>query len=228
MTKQKKASSKKEQRRLAIERRRALTQKEREEKSESISEHLISLMGEPRYRNVKTIFSYRGTWEEANVDAFNRWAERQGYRVAYPVSLPRGIMKAAVPADENSWHRAAYDILEPVTETAQILGKEDIDLIIVPCVAFDPQGNRCGHGAGYYDRFMAGMAPEALVMAAFEAQKTDSLVTEKTDLPIRTIVTEKGVRRSFSWILTRRISLRKLKLFWINMCGRIWLHTAGT
>lgn len=155
---------------------------------------MISLMGESKYRNVKTIFSYRGTWEEVNVDPFNRWAERQGYRVAYPISLPHGIMKAAVPADDNSWHRAAYDILEPIMETAQFLEPEDIDLIIVPCVAFDPQGNRCGHGAGYYDRFMTRMAQEALVMVAFEAQKIETLMTEKTDLPIPTIVTENGVR----------------------------------
>ena len=185
---------KKQQRRLATARRRALTQQERDEKSERISERMISLMGESKYRNVKTIFSYRGTWEEVNVDPFNRWAERQGYRVAYPISLPHGIMKAAVPADDNSWHRAAYDILEPIMETAQFLEPEDIDLIIVPCVAFDPQGNRCGHGAGYYDRFMTRMAQEALVMVAFEAQKIETLMTEKTDLPIPTIVTENGVR----------------------------------
>ena len=78
-------------------------------------------------------------------------------------------------------------------EKAEILEPEEIDLVIVPCVAFDAHGNRCGHGAGYYDRFMTRMAPEALVMAAFEAQKFDELATEKTDIPIRTIVTEAGV-----------------------------------
>ncbi len=179
-----------EQRKLATDRRRALTQAERDEKSRVISERLIGLLGEPRYSKVHTIFSYRATWEEVNVDMFNAWAEAQGYRVAYPISLPHGIMKAAVPENENSWHRAVYDILEPIAEQSEILKPEEIDLIIVPCVAFDAQGNRCGHGAGYYDRFMVRMAPEALVMAAFEAQRLEKLVTEETDLPIRTIVTE--------------------------------------
>ena len=186
---------KKQQRGLTIERRRALTQEERDEKSRAICDLLIKLIKDPRYSGVRTIFSYRGTWDEVNVDAFNDWAERQGYRVAYPISLPKGIMKAAVPAEENAWHRAAYGILEPVMENSKILEPEDIDLVIVPCVAFDEYGNRCGHGAGYYDRFMTRMAPEALVMAAFEAQKFDELATEKTDIPIRTIVTEKGVIR---------------------------------
>ena len=181
---------KKQQRKLATARRRALTQEERDEKSRVISNKLISLMGAPKYSNVKTIFSYRGTWEEVNVDALNDWAQERGCRVAYPISLPHGIMKAAVPANKESWHRSAYAILEPIMETAQILEPEDIDLVIVPCVAFDSQGNRCGHGAGYYDRFLTRMQPEALVMVAFEAQRIETLMTEKTDLPIPTIVTE--------------------------------------
>jgi 5-formyltetrahydrofolate cyclo-ligase len=186
---------KKQQRGLAIERRRALTQEERDEKSREICDILTRLIKEPRYSRVRTIFSYRGTWEEVNVDAFNNWAESQGYRVAYPISLPRGIMKAAVPADETAWHRAAYDIYEPDPETSGILEPEEIDLVIVPCVAFDTEGGRCGHGAGYYDRFLTRMAPEALVMAAFEAQKIKRLIREKTDQPVPVIVTETGVIR---------------------------------
>ena len=189
----KEVTDKKQQRKLAVERRRALTQEERDEKSRVISDLLIKLIKDPRYREVRTVFSYRGTWEEVNVDAFNSWAEEQGYRIAYPISLPHGIMKAAVPAEKEAWHRAAYGILEPVMEKSEILEPEDIDLVIVPCVAFDGYGNRCGHGAGYYDRFMTQMIPEALVMVAFEAQKLEKLVTEKTDLPVRTIVTEEGV-----------------------------------
>ncbi len=186
---------KKQQRRLAIERRRALTQEERDEKSRAICDLLIKHIKDPRYSEVRTIFSYRGTWDEVNVDAFNNWAEVQGYRVAYPISLPNGIMKAAVPAEENAWHRAAYGILEPVMENSKILDPEDIDLVIVPCVAFDDHGNRCGHGAGYYDRFMACMPPESLIMVAFEAQRSEKLITEETDIPVPTIVTETGITR---------------------------------
>ena len=186
---------KKQQRRLAIERRRALTQEERDEKSRAICDLLIKHIKDPRYSEVRTIFSYRGTWDEVNVDAFNNWAEVQGYRVAYPISLPNGIMKAAVPAEENAWHRAAYGIFEPVMENSKILEPGDIDLVIVPCVAFDDHGNRCGHGAGYYDRFMACMPPESLIMVAFEAQRSEKLITEETDIPVPTIVTETGITR---------------------------------
>ena len=187
--------NKKQQRKLAVDRRRALTQDERDEKSRVICDILTRLIKEPRYSEVRTIFSYRGTWDEVNVDAFNDWAEVQGYRVAYPISLPKGIMKAAVPAEENAWHRAAYGILEPVMENSKILEPGDIDLVIVPCVAFDEYGNRCGHGAGYYDRFMACMSSESLIMVAFEAQRLEKLITEETDIPVPTIVTETGITR---------------------------------
>ena len=187
--------NKKQQRKLAVDRRRALTQDERDEKSRVICDILTRLIKEPRYSEVRTIFSYRGTWEEVNADAFNDWAEVQGYRVAYPISLPKGIMKAAVPAEENAWHRAAYGILEPVMKNSKILEPRDIDLIIVPCVAFDEHGNRCGHGAGYYDRFMTCMSPESLIMVAFEAQRLEKLITEETDIPVPTIVTETGITR---------------------------------
>ena len=187
--------NKKQQRKLAVDRRRALTQDERDEKSRVICDILTRLIKEPRYSEVRTIFSYRGAWDEVNVDAFNDWAEVQGYRVAYPISLPKGIMKAAVPAEENAWHRAAYGILEPVMKNSKILEPRDIDLIIVPCVAFDEHGNRCGHGAGYYDRFMTCMSPESLIMVAFEAQRLEKLITEETDIPVPTIVTETGITR---------------------------------
>ena len=89
----KEATDKKQQRRLAVERRRALTQGERDEKSRTICDLLFELIKDPRYSEVRTIFSYRGTWDEVNVDAFNNWAEVQGYgpryrAIASPIRFP--------------------------------------------------------------------------------------------------------------------------------------------
>ena len=184
---------KKAQRKLAAARRRSLTQEERIQKSGDICRHLEKLFAGPEFRKAETVFSYRAMPEEANVDSFNRLLEQSGRKVAYPVSLPNGIMKAAVPRGEEAWRSGAYGIAEPDPARSEILLPEQVDVVLVPCVAFDRTGNRCGHGAGYYDRFLEHCRPETiLVMIAFDIQELDSVATEETDRRIPRIVTESG------------------------------------
>ena len=182
---------KNKQRKEALSRRRALTPGQREEKSAAICEILSSL---PGIRQARTIFSYRATYDEVILDLFNQWAVREGKEVSYPISLPHGIMKAAVPEDADAWEKGAYDILSPVKERSKIVRPEEIDVIIVPCVAFDREGRRCGHGAGYYDRYLPLCKKNVLtVLAAFQAQEMKEVAAEETDYPMKVIVTESGI-----------------------------------
>lgn len=184
---------KKAQRKLAIARRRSLTREERILKSEEICRHLEDLFAGPEFQKAGTVFSYRAMPEEANVDSFNRQLEQSGWKAAYPVSFPNGIMKAAVPRGEDAWRRGAYEIAEPDPERSEILLPEQVDVVLVPCVAFDREGDRCGHGAGYYDRFLEVCRPDAiLVMIAFDIQELEQVATEETDRRIPCIVTESG------------------------------------
>ena len=190
------AVRKAQQRRDAIRRRRALTQAERDEKSAAICRHLQELFAGDEFAGVKTVFSYRATWEEANVDAFNTWAQERGICVAYPRSLPGGIMKALVPCGRKDWKQGAYGIWEPAEERSEPVDPEKFDAILVPCVSFDRKGNRCGHGAGCYDRYLPRCREDGkAVLIAFDVQETGALVTEATDVPIRLAVTESGVKR---------------------------------
>ena len=184
---------KKEQRKIIAARRRKLTQEECAEKSRAICQNLEAVFTKTEYVNVRTVFSYRAMPEEANVDSFNERLEKSGRKVAYPISLPQGIMKAAVPHGKDAWRRGAYGIAEPDMDRSEILLPEQVDMILVPCVAFDRQGNRCGHGAGYYDRFLALCRPETiLIMIAFDIQELERIATEGTDCRIPRIVTESG------------------------------------
>lgn len=82
--------------------------------------------------------------------------------------------------------QGSFNIMEPTgddTVEASIL-----DLIIVPGVAFDRQGNRCGRGKGYYDRFLA-KTQAVTIAVCFDCQLVDSLPTEPHDIASQHVVT---------------------------------------
>ncbi len=95
----------------------------------------------------------------------------------------------------KSWKElsiGSYGILEPRTEKIRKTRVEDIDLIIVPGVAFDKKGNRIGHGKGYYDRLL-DKTNATKIGLAFEFQLLKEIPTDKHDLPIDILITEKRI-----------------------------------
>lgn len=72
------------------------------------------------------------------------------------------------------------------------------DVLIVPLVAFDDDGNRLGYGGGFYDRTLQALRqsrPVVVIGLAFEAQRAEALPLEPTDQPLDFIVTEEKIRR---------------------------------
>ena len=89
-----------------------------------------------------------------------------------------------------------WGILEPDPSRWGEPGKEipehELDLIMVPGVAFDLQGGRLGNGAGYYDRLLQKVRPETQLTAiCYESQLFDHIVMEKHDVYMNAIITEK-------------------------------------
>ena len=89
---------------------------------------------------------------------------------------------------------ARMGIREPVKGTP--VPMSDIDLVILPGLAFDPFGNRLGRGKGFYDRFLAHKDYGAVSCAlAMEEQFVESVPTGPHDMPIDILVTDVQVRR---------------------------------
>ncbi|GAH31629.1 unnamed protein product, partial [marine sediment metagenome] len=77
---------------------------------------------------------------------------------------------------------------------------EDIDLIIIPGVAFDLSGNRIGRGFGYYDNFLRKIHNSTKIIAlAFEMQIVKKIPNDKNDIPVNKIITEKKVINSIEY-----------------------------
>lgn len=112
-----------------------------------------------------------------------RWAKSK------QVYLPRvvGDDMDAIKYTPGTLQSGSFNILEPTGN--QIIPPSKLDLIIVPGVAFDRKGNRCGRGRGYYDKFLA--RTKAITIAVcFDCQLVDNLPVEPHDIPAKFVVTQ--------------------------------------
>lgn len=176
------------QRKLCTKSRRELTPEQRAKYSAALSKHLTEL---PEVQKATHIFSYMSMPDEVDLTAFHKWAEEHGKILSYPISMEHGHMEAYTLGKEPVWKCGKYDIREPDPEHSTLRAPEDFDVILVPCVGFDADGGRIGHGAGYYDRYIDRAPRACRVCIAFEAQKLDKVVEEDTDMPMNYAVTEK-------------------------------------
>ncbi|MBQ9331473.1 MAG: 5-formyltetrahydrofolate cyclo-ligase, partial [Oscillospiraceae bacterium] len=185
------------QRKQALSARRALSPSQREEAGRAVCAKLTETVQNLRTeKEIRCIFSYAAAWDEVNVDAFNRWAEEEGMQVAFPLCRNDGGLEART-ADSGVGFACmlkpgAFGIREPKEDCSRPVGPEDIDLVVVPCVAFDGQGGRIGHGKGFYDRYLPQLRPDAeKILVAFEAQRLPEIKMDRNDFPIYRIITEK-------------------------------------
>lgn len=104
-------------------------------------------------------------------------------------------MRFAPLADGAGLRRNRWGIHEP--EGSGISGRW-LDLVLVPCVAFDARGDRLGMGAGFFDRHFSFLAHRGawrrprLVGLAYDLQRVDSLAAAAWDVPLWSIVTERA------------------------------------
>ena len=84
----------------------------------------------------------------------------------------------------------AYRIMEP-DDNCDKLQHENIDIVIIPLVAFDNSGTRLGYGGGYYDRLLKNMQKTKKIGIAFSLQQLDSIERENHDVKLDMVITEK-------------------------------------
>lgn len=111
------------------------------------------------------------------------------HRYVFPLCLPEHQLRFhQICNPGQDMEPGAMGIPAPAAHTPAV-EPEEIDLLIVPGVAFTRAGERLGYGGGYYDRYMPRCTRAQIIALAFDEQLVDTLPTESHDLRIPTIIT---------------------------------------
>lgn len=106
--------------------------------------------------------------------------------------LPRvnGVNLDILPYDKSRLRLGAFHIEEPQGD--DVADVSEIEMIVVPAVAYDRKGNRVGRGKGYYDRLLA-TSRAVKVGVAYDFQMVDEIDAEPHDVRVDVVITERGV-----------------------------------
>jgi 5-formyltetrahydrofolate cyclo-ligase len=120
---------------------------------------------------------------------------------ACPVVVPYCDENMIIPIrifSRNDLELGRFGILEPkqnIRNNPQYhVIPEQLDVVIVPGLAFDRSGNRLGRGRGYYDRFLSQFTSKTLLIGlAFECQIVEQIPVDTWDFPVSVVITENRI-----------------------------------
>jgi 5-formyltetrahydrofolate cyclo-ligase len=164
---------------------------------EAVSRRIVgAFMALPEYVAARTVMWYVDAGSEVRTRHVLPEALAGGKRIVVPYCIVEtNQLELFHLEDMAELAEGAHKILEPRTELRDRPGKrvapEELDLVMVPGVAFDPRGGRMGQGKGYYDRLLARARPDApLVALAFECQVFPEIPVAPHDIYMDAVLTE--------------------------------------
>lgn len=180
---------KREIRRKMLALRRALSDDEAVKKAESLTSWILTL---PEYKKAKRIMAFLAMKGESNLDGLIARALSDGKEVYVPVCRPERQMEAGRLLDMDHFVRGPLG-LRDLPKGYETVSPEKLDLVLVPGVACDREGNRLGMGAGYYDRYLVHVPFEKRIAALWDFQVAEAIPSEPFDERMAKIVTDKGI-----------------------------------
>lgn len=168
----------------ALVARKALSEEERWRFSKTICEKL-----QPYLTDAKRIALYMAMEEEVDLH-FLFLPLLKEKEIYLPVCKPKGEMDLCRLDPNGDMIENRYGILEP--KAKQIIDPMQLDVIIVPMVAFDAKGNRLGHGMGYYDRYLK-KSRALRIGVAFACQQVTDIQPQPHDVMMDVIITQEQI-----------------------------------
>ncbi len=157
----------------------------------------VNLFSMPEFMDSRTVMFYASKENEVDTHAMIMDAINIGKRVVVPYVLKEG--KEIIPLEIKSYEDlrpGSFGVMEPRREYCREVSPEEIDVVIVPGIAFDKKGDRLGYGMGFYDRFLSKAAKAQHIGLAYEFQILDHMDSEGHDVRVGSIVTEKRVLKT--------------------------------
>ena len=173
---------KKELRRSIRERKRAMTEEEIVSRSEKLG---VLFAQSEAYKNAKTIYGYLPYNQEVRTVPMLEQALKDGKKVAVP-KVYGDEMKFLYLDDLTKVSKGYAGIPEPIADGP--VADDETALVLMPGLAFDPQGHRIGYGGGFYDKFLAAEPNRPTLALCYEFQMLPELDTEEHDIPVDTVL----------------------------------------
>ena len=173
---------KKELRKAIREKKRAMSAEEIEQKSQALTE---AFLRSAAYQSAKTIYGYLPYNQEVRTVPMLEQALRDGKRVAVPKCYG-DEMRFIYMVDLSAVEKGYAGIPEPIAD--EPVADDESALVLMPGMAFDPQGHRIGYGGGFYDKFLAKEPDHPTLALCYDFQVLPHLKTEEFDIPVDTVI----------------------------------------
>ena len=162
--------------------KRAMTEEMIVTKSEALG---VLFARSEAYRNAKSIYGYLPYNQEVHTVAMLEQAMKDGKRVAVPKCYG-DEMKFIWMEDLSKVEKGYANIPEPIADGP--VADDETALVLMPGLAFDPQGHRIGYGGGFYDKFLASEPNHPTLALCYDFQMLDHLETEEFDIPVDHVI----------------------------------------
>jgi 5-formyltetrahydrofolate cyclo-ligase len=167
-----------------LERRNKLNSLEIAKKSKSIQEFVIN---SKEFRQAKVVGAYFAFGSEVNTELIIEQAKTLVKKIALP-RVEEDKITFYELSSIKSLIRGRFGIMEPPPSVPI----SEIDILVVPGIAFDKTGNRLGYGKGYYDRLMSGKQTFSIGLA-YSFQLLENLPYDRYDKRLDAIASEDGL-----------------------------------
>ena len=164
------------------EKKRAMTEEQIVAASQRLGELFLA---SDAYQQAKTIYGYLPYNQEVRTVPMLQQALLEGKKVAVPKCYG-DEMRFIWMEDLSKVEKGYANIPEPIADDP--IADDETALVLMPGLAFDPQGNRMGYGGGFYDKFLEKEPNHPTLALCYDFQMLPHLETEAHDIPVDTVL----------------------------------------